>query len=377
MLNSIKKLFGKTYFPLNKIEINKDNLYFNYQYLSQMNPSLRIAPVLKSNAYGHGLVQIAKLLDNIDAPFLCVDSIYEAYELLKKGLKTKILVMGYVEPQNLKVKHLPFSYAVFNTDQLSVINQYQKNAGIHIKFDSGMSRLGVTFEELPEFISTIKQYNNITIEGFMSHFAESEFSNSTLTKLQIANFKNALNLLKESNISPRWIHFANSEGILNNKNLELSKYTNIGRTGLALYGIGLSNDLKDLQPVLKLTTKIIQIKSLKKGDKVGYNGTFTAKENMTIAILPIGYNDGVDRRLSNKGIMIINKQQCPIIGNISMNISTINISNVSNPYVGQEVIVYSNEKNDPNTIYKSAKICGTIPYELLVHLSPTTRREIE
>ena len=156
MLNKIKKIFGREYHPLNRIEISRSALVHNYQYLSNLNKKILIAPVLKSNAYGHGLVQVAKLLDPLGAPFFCVDSIYEAYELLKAGIKTKILIMGYIDPENLKVKKLPFSYAVYNEEQLKVINKYQKGAGIHIKFDSGMHRLGITIDELSKFINTLK-----------------------------------------------------------------------------------------------------------------------------------------------------------------------------------------------------------------------------
>jgi alanine racemase len=212
----------------------------------------------------------------------------------------------------------------------------------------------------------------------MSHFAESENPDSTLTKLQIRNCKDALTLLKSAKITLQWIHVANSGGILNAKKLNLGSMSNMARAGLDLYGIDprpTEND-KNLKPVLKLTTRIVQIKELKKGDKVGYNGTFTAKKDMAIAILPIGYYDGVDRRLSNKGMMLIDGISCLIIGRVSMNITAVDISKVKNPRVGQQVIVFSNNLTDMNSIATSASICETIPYDLLVHLATSTRRDI-
>jgi alanine racemase len=352
-------------------------LMHNYHYLSSLNPQIKIAPVLKSNAYGHGITQVAKVLDGVNAPFFIVDSIYEAYELLNAGIKTKIFIMGYVDPGNLKVKKLPFSYAVYNHEQLSVINDYQKGAGVHIKFDSGMHRLGVTMEELPEFILAMKQYTNVTIEGFMSHFAESEHPKSDLTILQIANYKKGLALLKENGMEVQWKHFANSAGILNQQALELGEITNMARTGLDIYGIDPRPTTDaNLKPVLRYLTKIVQIKEIAKGDQVGYNGTFTAKEAMRIALLPIGYYDGIDRRLSNKGSMVVDGMVCKIIGRVSMNITAIDVSSVRNPQIGQDVIVFSDDPNSRNSIKNAARLCETIPYDLLVHLAASTRREV-
>jgi len=150
----------------------------------------------------------------------------------------------------------------------------------------------------------------------------------------------------------------------------------MARTGIALYGIDTEGKDKNLKPTLTLKTRISQIKNLHKSEKAGYNFTFTAKENMQIAILPIGYYDGVERELSNKGFVLVNGKTCPIIGRVSMNITTVDVSEVPNPKVGQEVIIYSNYSNDKNSILNSAKICGKIPYELPVHLASSTKRII-
>ena len=131
-----------------------------------------------------------------------------------------------------------------------------------------------------------------------------------------------------------------------------------------------------LRPVLKLTTKIIQIKTLQKGDGVGYNGTFTATRSMRLGVLPIGYYDGVDRRSSNKGYVTVDKIECPIAGLVSMNVTTIDLSTVKNPHIGQNVCIYSSNPNDKNSIENTAEICKTIPYDLLVHLASSTKRVI-
>ncbi len=367
MVNPLN-IFKKEYKTLNRIEISKDNLLSNYKYLSSLNRKVKIAPVVKSNGYGHGLINAAKILQKFKPPFFCVDSLYEAYELLKVTIKTPILIMGYTDPQNFKVKKLPFSYAVFDLEIAQVLNKYQPNCGIHVFVDTGMNREGVTLKDLPEFLKHLKKYPNLKIEGLMSHLASADDKKDPLNRLQISNFKRALEICKKSGVHPKWIHLQNSDGLAFNLR---GCNVNMARVGLALYGI--SND-PNLKPVLSLKSKIIQIKKLKKGNRVGYNGTFIAKEPITLGVLALGYYDGMDRRLSNKGFVLVEGVICPIIGKVSMNITTIDISKVKNPFVGQEAIVYSDNPKDKNSIQNCAKFCSTIPYELLINLASSTRR---
>ena len=194
MIPILRQLFRKSY-PLNRITIFKDNLISNYNYLSNLNSSVKIAPVLKSNAYGHGLVEIGKIVDKLKAPFLCVDSLYEAYKLKKAGIKTPILIMGFIDSQNLKIKSLPFSYAVWDLELAKVINSHQKGARVHIFVDTGMHREGVLVGELADFVAKLKKFENIKIEGLMSHFANAHLDNS-LTRLQLLNFQKAINILE-------------------------------------------------------------------------------------------------------------------------------------------------------------------------------------
>lgn len=376
MISQFLKLFRKDYRTLNRIEISRDDLIQNYRYLSSLNRKIKIAPVLKSNAYGHGAVLVAKILDNIGTPFICVDSLYEAYELYKAKIKTPILIMGYTDPQNFKVKKLPFSYAVFDLETARVLNKYQPNCGIHIFADTGMNREGISLYELPQFLTHLKQFKNLKIEGLMSHLAMAEKPHDSLTKKQVNNFPYVQQIVRKAGFKPKWIHISNSSGLLNLPYVSIQHKPvvgNLARVGLALYGI---SDNPNLKPVLALKSKIIQIKRLQKGDRVGYGGTYKAKKDVLLGVLPIGYCDGVDRRLSNKGSVLINGIVCPIIGRVSMNITTVDITKAVDPQVGQEVFVYSNNRTDKNSIENAAKICHTIPYDLLVHLTASTRRVI-
>src|SRR5258708_2270824 len=363
----------KHYHPLNTIEISQHALTANYQYLSNLS-RLKVAPVLRSNAYGNGLVLTAKILDQLNPPFFCVDSLYEAYELYKVGIKTKILIMGYVNPENLRTKKLPFSYAVYNQELVAAINKYQPHAGIHIFVDTGMHREGISIKELPEFISLVKQFKNINIEGLMSHFAAADKPTDPSTKKQTKEFEDAQEIVKSLGISTKWIHIAASSGLLHHT--DYKNIGNIARTGIVLYGIDPEGKNNNLKPVLQLSTTIAQIKTIQKGDKVGYDFIYTAQNDMQIGILPLGYFDGVDRRLTNKGFVKVNETFCPIIGRVSMNITTIDLSNIQNPQVGQSVTVFSNNPEDKNSISNAAKQCDTIPYDLLVHIASTTKRNI-
>lgn len=371
----IKSLLGRNYDPLNLIEISRENLRSDYSYLSGVNKNIKISPVLKSNAYGHGISLVGKIFDSFNPPFICVDSLYEAYELLKISVKTQILIMGFISPKSLNTKKLPFSYAVYNKELIDAIAKYQPHAKIHIFVDTGMHREGVRIEDLPKFLTLVKS-KKLGIEGLMSHFAMGDDIKNEDTRKQVETFTKARQILKEYRINPKWIHIANSAGLLNSREYR-NRLGNMARVGKSSYGIDPRKVNQDLKPALTLKTHIAQVKNLKKGEKTGYDFSFIAKKDMKIAIIPIGYFEGVDRRLSNKGYVLIRGKYCKIIGRVSMNITIIDVSNIKNLKVGKEVIVYSNDPTAKNSIQNSAKICNTIPYELLVHLGSSTKRIIK
>jgi alanine racemase len=362
----------REYKPLNRIEVSSAALHHNYTYLSKSS-GLAIAPVLKSNAYGHGLGLVAKALDDVKAPFFCVDSIYEGYELLKHGIKTPILIMGYVDPQNLQGKRLPFSFAVSTKESLLAIAQYQSHAGIHIFVDTGINREGFSMKELASIMVLLQNMPHLHVEGLMGHFAASDKYTNPVTDQQIKNFQKAQELFSKARIPLKWIHHANSSGVLNYAKYK-DKIGNVARTGIALYGIDPENKNKDLKPALTFKTKLGQIKQIGKGEPVGYDFTFITAKPMTIGILPAGYNDGLERRLSNKGLVTIRGKVCPIIGLVSMNITVIDISSVKDPKVGEDVVIYANAVSAQNTFWRMAKVCETIPYTMLVQLRGATKR---
>ncbi len=391
-------LRSKSY-PLNKIYISKDKLLSNYTYLSELQAGVRVAPVLKSNAYGHGIQLVGQILDQKNPPFICVDSLYEAYQLKKAGVKSEILIMGYIDPRSLNGRKLPFSYVVFDLDQLRAINEYQPGAKVHLFFDTGMHREGFDTKDLKNLIRRLKPFSKVRIDGIMSHLAVPDKPDDPVTKLQLTNFRAAKLMILQQGYQPTWFHLGGSFGLLNG----LTKECNVMRVGLSLFGYptALSRTNSKLLPVLKMTSRIAQWKYVSKGEFIGYAKGFQAKSDMVIAVLPIGYNDGVDKRLSNKGEVFCkpvglddfgdkrskvydklpHRVSCQVIGEISMNITTIELSNAKKelgsklPAVGDEVEIFSDDPLSPNSIENAAKLCSTTPYELLVHLNPTTKRE--
>ena len=267
IIEQIKKLLGHRYEALNRLEISRANLTKNYRYLSSLSRKIKVAPVLKSNGYGHGLVEVAKILDPLNPPFFCVDSIYEAYKLLKAGIKSKILIMGYINPKNLAVKPLPFSYVVYDAKQLKEVLKYQPKAGIHIFVDTGMHREGAVLSDLSGFVKSIPKKGLKNIEGIMSHFAAADYPERIETKQQVKDFKKVISVLEKNDIFPRFRHVANSSGLLNSRALGLDKVSNLARCGIALYGIDPAGKEKNLKQTIKFVTHIVQIKKLEKDTK--------------------------------------------------------------------------------------------------------------
>lgn len=374
----------RSYQVLNEITVSSQALRHNYEYFSEQNPQAKVAPVLKANAYGHGLAEIASFVDaELSVPFLCVDSLYEAYELYKQGVKTQILIMGYTNPENFEVwKHLPFSFAVFDTATLYALNKHQPGAKVHIKLDTGMSRLGLQKSEIPKFIHALRECSNLQVEGIFSHLAQADDpSKITFTNRQIRNFKEMTAMFEVGGFTFKWHHIAATAGA----SFIRDPYFNLIRLGLGFYGytpfgphtkegrVG----RKVLQPALTLTSHISQVKDIMAGAQVGYGGTYKAKQKETIAILPLGYNEGLSRHLSNLGTLTLEGGGiCPIIGNVCMNMTIVKLPRQNHVQAGDPVIVIAPEVNAPNSAYRHAQLTHDIEHSMLTSLHSSIRRRL-
>ncbi len=369
----------RDYQHLNLIKIKRQALIDNYQALSEFAAPAQIAPVLKSNAYGHGLNLTAAVYDQLQPPLMIVDSLYEAYELYKLKISTPILIIGYTDPRNYQIKALPFHFTVFDLETARVLNQAQPGCKIHFFVDTGMNREGVPLADWSTFLDKILKLKNIKIAGLASHLADADNPDSAeFSKKQLKNYQQALKIMRAKGIEPRYRHLAASAGSFQLKELKELQSFNLIRVGLAGYGL---NPLEQplplkLKPALNFQTTITQIKKLKINETVSYNRTFRANKVMTIGILTAGYQDGVDRRLSNRGWVKVADQFCRILGRVCMNLTVIDLSSVKKPQVGQKAEIFSDQAAAKNSIVQQAKTAKTIPYVLLTGLDASTKREL-
>lgn len=390
------KLVGE-YHTLNNIHISSESLKHNFTFFQSQNPQAQIAPVLKANAYGHGLVGVGEWIAyNLTVPFVCVDSLFEAYKLRNAAINVPILIMGYTHPKNYQV-FTSFSnihVTVFDPQTLQALAKYQPQAKLHIKVDTGMHRLGIHPTDIPQFISFLKKYPKLNIVGIMSHLSSAD-TDLAYTQKQLDTFKKVIKRFESDGYTFTFKHIAATTGSFHTKDPSF----NIIRLGLGFYGYSpfstpsrsnlakksiLPDNLQgptlklrsQLRPALTLTSTLAQVKRVEQGSRISYGGTYIASKPITIGVLPIGYSDGLSRLLSNKGFVYIGKVACPIIGNITMNQTIIDLTDVKKVREGDRVEVISPHYEQKNSISSLTQLQHTIPYTILTSLNPTIKRTI-
>lgn len=357
------------------IYVDKSAIIDNLAAYRQAYPELEFAPVLKSNAYGHSLVPVARILDSQELPFLIVDSYYEARLLRDNNIQTPILIIGYVESQiMIKSRLAKISFCITSLAQLEQLAGSSRKLNLHLKIDTGMHRQGVLVSQLQKVIQIFKDNSNLNLEGISSHLADADNIESKSVSKQLKNWTKARDIIQQNFPTITYSHISATAGVLHTTD---ENTHSLARLGLGLYGISLADNNKiKLKPALSMQTIISGVKRISKGDTVGYNDTFIAPHEMLIATIPAGYAEGVDRRLSNKGQVEVNGKLCPIIGRVSMNITTIDVSDMPKIKLGDTVTIISNDNASPISVSNIAKICQTIPYEILVHIPAHLRRVI-
>lgn len=390
---SIRNIISKTdlgYEPLLRAEISKSAILHNLKEI-QKKTSWQIAPVLKSNAYGHGLTQVAHIIENAKqgkVPFLIVDSFYEALVLRSDGIKTPLLIIGYTPTETVVGNTLKdISFTITSKDQAyEIAANIKHSVSFHIKIDTGMHRQGIRIDELDEVTTDLALNKHIHIDGACSHLADADGSDESFTKLQIERWGIACQKVKHRFPTIRFFHVSNTAGAIFAKTiLDLAPLTNTGRLGIGLYGITPlltenRSKLENLKPALQLFTSISGIKSVYPKEKIGYGCTFTATKEMRVATIPAGYYEGIDRRLSNKGHLEVFDagawKKVPIIARVSMNITIIDVTDVPGAQLHSQVRIVSNTAGAGNSFIEMAELIGTIPYELMVKIPQHIRRVV-
>ena len=363
------------YSPLIVVKISSSRLIGNLREYQMAHPDLLIAPVLKSNAYGHGLLLVAEILDSEDVPFFVLDSLFEARVLRRHGIKTKILVIGYTPVESiLRKNNSDISFTVPSLDQLKELSEKIKYPiHIHIKIDTGMHRQGLAMDEVSASINVLKENNKLKLEGICSHFADADSDNTKYTLNQNREWLQIVDIFL--NVFPEipFVHISSTAGARYDKNTS----SNMLRLGLGLYGIDPSPVKKhDVKPVLQMESCVSSLRELTVGDRIGYNGTHIVERASLIATVPVGYFEGVDRRLSNRGVFKIGNVFCTIVGRVSMNITSVDVCGVLDIKRSDNVVIISNNSDDPNSVSSIAKITETIPWEILVHIPAHLYRKV-
>ena len=363
------------YTRLVEVLIYKEHLLHNAAQYQQAAPAWGLAPVLKSNAYGHGLLDVARVFDRPATRFLVVDGYYEALILRNEGIRAEILVVGYTATENIigcRLRNVAFT--LFDLPQLEELAQVLTTPRrIHLKVDTGMHRQGVLLDEVEQAFTVIRSNENIILDGLCSHLADADGPDETYTMQQIERWNALAGMVRRAFPTLKHFHLANTAGTFFADRIDAT----VMRVGLGLYGINANprHDL-DLKPALAVQSRVGAVKWIKQGDKVGYNVTYQADRDMPLAIIPTGYNSCVDRRLSNTGSFTINGRPCPIVGRVSMNITTVDVRGVVGVRRGATVTVISEDPEAENAVENIARLCGTIPYVILVNISPQLKRVV-
>jgi len=374
ILRRIKKSLSN-YSPSVEILISKTNLLHNLKEFNRLHPHLLVAPVLKSNAYGHGLIEVAQILDKEDKAFFVVDSLHEAMLLRNKDIKSPLLIIGYVSAQNISRCRLSgIAFTITSLEQLlDLASIIKRPIKIHVKIDTGMHRQGILPNQLDELINVVKDNKSLNLEGICSHFADPDNTDQAFTDSQLDRWDKAVSMFENSFSAIKYVHILATPGIrYSNKALG-----NMVRLGIGLYGINPPITVStNLKPVLQMQSIISSVKVIPSGDCVGYDTTFKTTRETIIATIPVGYFEGVDRRLSNHGMVKISDKFCPIIGKVSMNIISVDISSIPTVKIGDKVVIISHNSGDLNSVVNIAKLTQTIPLEILVHIPQHLRRTI-
>ena len=373
--------------PFTYIEINKEALTHNIlQYKNILNSNTLFAPVIKSNAYGHGLKEIARICDSLDTvDFLCVFSLNEAIQLRKWDIQKSLLVLSVID---IKLLHALQDNAIHLTiyDEQSAyfLNHYahthNQKISIHIKIDTGLTRLGIHYTHALNSIERIALCKHLNLVGIFSHFSDSENYESTYTHTQITRFNTILTALSKKGIHIPLQHISCSAAL----STKHTSHYSFARAGIGIFGLwsSLKNKQKthqlypyfNLKPVLTWKTHILQIHSVSKNTVVGYAQNFITQRKSRIATIPVGYWDGYDRSLSQKSHVLIREEKALIVGLICMNIMMIDITHISSAKKGDEVILLGNYPGISADDFATA--LNTINYEVVTRINPFIKRVI-
>ncbi|MEW5806313.1 MAG: alanine racemase [Acidobacteriota bacterium] len=352
-------------------EIDLDSLIFNVKLIQRKVGRSRIFPVIKASAYGHGTVEVCSALEKFNFDYLCVALLEEAIELRKAGFRLPLLILGPLEKYQLedaiRFRLTPSAYRMDILEEIEkVASKSKRRISFHVKIDTGMGRLGFLPREAESIAAMIKRFRFARLEGVFSNFSSADEPSKSATKDQLKVFLDFLSVIRRNGIYIRISHLANSAGILNFP----ESYLDAVRPGLLIYGINPTSSPEKLnvKPVMSLRSRIVSLKDYEKNSPIGYSARFFTKRKSRIAVLPIGYDDGLVRALSPGGEVIIHGRKAPIVGSVSMDLITVDVTGINRVGLGDVATIIGSDSTETITVTELARKVGTIPYEIFCGL---------
>jgi len=372
--------------PLSYIELNKKNLIHNIsQFRRIVRKGTKIAGVVKANAYGHGDKEVVKIL-NPYVDYFQINSV-EELESIRTVTKKPILLLGYVGKSDIsRAIKLGCILTVFDLHHALLINESARKLGVkqkvHIAIDAHLGREGILPSQVESFIKEIKKMKSLVVDGIYAHFANIEDTTDfTYASKQIKSYEESARLFRENGFKQIKTHMSATSGVLAYE--KWKGINNIVRVGVGLYGMWPSEGLKkiwqkkiELKPAMRYVTHIAQVKGIPTGESIGYGTSYTTRKNITIAVIPQGYSNGITRLSSNNGEVLIRGKKASILGRVAMNMFVVDVSLIKGVKPEDEVVILGTQKAEVITSEEVARATNTINYEVTTRMSALLPRII-
>jgi alanine racemase len=349
--------------------------------------AVEICAIVKADAYGHGAVECSRALEEEGARWFGVTSLDEAIPLREAGIRGRILLMtGFWRGEEEEIIRLGLTPTIWETGQIELFEKAATVLGvskhpIHLKVDTGMGRLGVAPEDLPRICSALKSSPHLVLEGLSTHLASSEVLDEPSVAAQLKSFAQVRNLLRHEGFDPPLIHAANTGAVISRP----ESWNTMVRPGIALYGYHLpferagrevsgSGLRLEVKPVLTWKTRILSLRDMRANQALGYGGIYITKAPARIAVLPVGYADGLNRKISSQGRVIVGENYAPIVGRISMDLTLADVTGLPGVSVGDEVVLLGATDGLSVDAREHASLSDTVPYEILCGISKRVPR---
>ena len=369
-------------------EVSLGTLRQNFREVQQhVSRDVTVCAVVKADAYGHGAVECARALEQEGARWFGVTSLDEAIPLRDAGIRGRILLMtGFWRGEEQEIVRLGLTPTVWETGQIELFESAATALGvakhpIHLKVDTGMGRLGVAPEDLPRICAALESSSHLVLEGLSTHLASSEVLDEPSVAAQLKSFDEVRDFLRNEGFNPPLIHAANTGAVISRP----ETWNTMVRPGIALYGYYLpferagrevsgSGLRLKVKPVLTWKTRILSLRDMRANQALGYGGIYVTKAPARIAVLPVGYADGLNRRLSSQGRVIVGENYAPIVGRISMDLTLADVTGLPGVSVGDEVVLLGATDGLSVDAREHAALSETVPYEILCGISKRVPR---